>query len=147
MISLHRTTDNPPLAVLRHGRLILLFPWADLLDLRGLVARVAPEMAADEDAPRVESVTWAASGSSFGIALMRKNDTLFFEAEEWRDLQMLLYVGQELLTQMEVAEIVDRPQPRIAEAIATGALFAFQVPGRERRQWLIPRRAVEEWNR
>ena len=145
MIKLHRTVDIPPLAILICSD-TAIFPWSELLALRDLVTQVEPTMAHDEDAGRIEGEPWAASGSSFGIALMHAGlDTLFFEADDWEELRRLLYAGQELLSQVEVAEIVERPQPRIAEAIATGALFAFQVPELERRQWLVPRGAIREW--
>ena len=146
MIALHRTTDTPPLAVLRHGGKTIMFPWAELLALRELVASAPSSAAADEDYPRIERTPWAASGSSFGIALLRAGiETLFLEADEWEALAALLRVGDELLSQVQVAALADRPQQRVAEAIAMGRLFAFQIPGLRRRQWRIPRRAAEEW--
>lgn len=147
MVALHRTTDAPPLAVLRRGGKTILFPWAELLALRDLVASVPASAADDEDYPRVERGPWAASGSSFGIALMREGiETLFLESDEWKSLAEILYVGDDLLSQVQVAALTDRRQQRVAEAISMGRLFAFQIPGFQRRQWVIPRRAAEEWD-
>jgi len=146
MIELHSTKDSPPLAVLQRGGEMILFPWAELLALRELVAAVPPAAAADEDYPRVERGPWAASGSSFGIALMHAGlKTLFPEAVEWEQLARLLYVGEELLSLVEVAALTGWAQPNVSSAVSSGRLFAFQVPGFQRRQWRVPRRAVEEW--
>jgi len=129
---------------------VLLVGLEQLLALRELVSQVPAEAAGDEDFERVESGAWAVSGSSFGIALMYEDAehgalTLFLEAEEWRALAEALFIGDELLSQVEAAEVAGVAQPRVAEAIASGVLFAFKVPGLLRRQWLIPRRAVEKW--
>ena len=148
MISLHRTTDSPPLAVLRHGQGTLLFPWADLLALRTLAQRVDRAAAHDEDFPRVESEPWAASGSSFGIALMREGlPESHWEAEDWEELQRLLHIHEPLVSPTDAATVTGQPRSRIGEAIARGDLFAFQLPGKARRQWKIPLQAAQAWAR
>jgi hypothetical protein len=147
-MKLHRTidTDDLPLAVLEIGQDAILFPWEDLLALRELVAGIDPEMAHDEDMPIQRADGWTASGSTFGIALDRAGSrTTHWDAADWAALAIVLYVGEDLLSQVEVARCVGRPQPRVAEAIAAGSLFAFQRPDFERRQWLIPRRGMMEW--
>lgn len=146
MITIHRTTSNPPLAVLQHGQGSLIFPWTNLLSLRRLAGRIPPRAADDEDHPYTESGPWTASGSSFGIALALKGEIAFFEAEEWEQLRGELYHEDNLLHPADVALITGRRLVRVSEAIATGALFAFQIPERKRRQWLIPLRAVQEWD-
>jgi hypothetical protein len=153
MISLSRTTDVPPLAVLLAGQSdARVFAWAELLSLRDLVTQVAdPDaLAADEDNefPTQTGGEWSASGSSFGIALERNSPpwgTLYLEADDWRTLARLIYAGDKLFSQVESSQIAKCPQPRIAEAIAAGRLFAFQQPDMERRQWLIPSKALAAW--
>lgn len=132
-------------AVLEVGRDLLIFPWEELMALRELVTVVPPEAAWDEDHPRIERGSWAASGSSFGIALMREARTVYLSREEWETLQKLLYTDDTLLSQKEAAGLAGRPQQRVAEAVAAGKLFAFTRPGYRRRRWLIPRSAVEKW--
>ena len=146
-LSLHRTTNTPPLAVLRHSRGdTLVFPWSDLLGLRELVSSIPPEAMADENYPRQENGgPWAIEGTPFGIALLRPGERVYFRTPEWQALQGLLYVGDDLMSQTEVAALVGLSQQRVWQAIAMGDLFAFQRPGYKRRQWLIPRRAAEDW--
>jgi len=147
MIKLHRTTGDDPQAVIEVAGQTLITSWSNLLDLRELVASVPPEAAHNEKYPRFERGAWAASGSLFGIALMMSGTELHFEASEWEELADLLYCGDVLLMQVDVAEIADKPQPRIAEAIKRGDLFAFQVPELRTRQWRIPRLAAVEWSK
>ena len=147
MIRIHRTTDTPPLAVLEHGQGSLIFPWADLLSLRRLASMVPPAAAGDENFARVESGPWAASGCSFGIALMLNEKITFLEAEKWEQLRGELYHSDGLLTPTDVAVMTGRRLVRVSEAIATGALFAFQIPERKKRQWYVPLRAMREWDR
>lgn len=147
MITLHRTTGTPPLAVLEHGQGSLIFPWSDLLSLRRLASTIPPSAADGDDFRRVESGPWAASGCSFGIALMLNEKIAFLEARDWEELRGELYHGDGLLTPTDVAVMTGRRLVRVSEAIATGALFAFQIPGREKRKWYVPLRAMREWDR
>jgi len=145
MVTLHRTANNPPLAVLRCGKTIL-FPWEDLLTLRKLVTEIPSEIASDEDFPFHEVIPWGISGSVCGIALMRLGcETLYFGTDDWQRLAELLYVGDELLSQVQVAEMTDRSQQSVSYAITAGDMFAFRVPGLKRQQWRIPTRVVEQW--
>ena len=146
MITLHRTTDTPPLAVLQHGQGSLIFPWSDLLSLRRLAGMIPPSAAGDEDLERIESGPWTASGCSFGIALMLNEKVAFLEAREWEQLRGELYHEDGLLHPADVALITGRRLTRISEAIATGRLFAFQIPGKKKRQWYVPLRAAREWD-
>jgi hypothetical protein len=139
MTTLHRTTDTDPLTVLVHGQDTLLFPWADLLTLRDLVAAVPPTAAHDEDAPRVVVSPWAASGSTFGIALMREGlPETHWESDEWEHLGQLLHTGDPLISVSAYAAHTGQHQSRVSEQIARGELFAFLRPGVQRRKWLIP---------
>jgi len=145
MVTLHRTADNPPLAVLRCKKTIL-FPWDDLLALRELVAKTPSEVASDEDFPFQEVIPWGIRGSSCGIALMRLGcETLYFGVNDWQHLTELLYTDDELLSQVDVTKMTGCTQQRVALGITTGGIFAFRVPGLKRRQWRIPTRAVEQW--
>lgn len=147
MVKLHRTTGDDPQAVLEVSSQVLIMAWEKLLELRSLVAMIPTEAAHDEEYPRLEEGEWAASGSACGIALTAPGgEELHFEAEQWKELARLLYVGDVLLMQVDVAEIADKPQPRVAEAIKQGDLFAFQIPGAKTRQWRIPRLAAVEWS-
>lgn len=148
MIKLHRTASADPQAVLEIGDQVLITVWSDLLDLRALVATVPPEAAHDEDYPRLEVGVWAVSGSTFGLVLIApggRGQELHFEAEAWRELARLLYVGDDLLMLIEVAALAGRVQSHVSTALAAGRLFGFQIPKWKTRQWRVPRSAAEEW--
>jgi hypothetical protein len=133
------------MALIVHGRDMILVPWSDLIALRDLTADVPAEAAYNGDYERIECGSWAASGSTFGIALMHDGAELCFEAEEWEELQALLHVGDDLLLITEVAELAGCSRQLVGQAIWRGALFALQMPDMERRQWRIPRTAAEKW--
>lgn len=139
--------DNTPIAILQAGTDLLKARWTDLWHLRALVADVPPEAAYDEDYPRQQAASWAASGSSLGIALMHPGETLHLEAGDWEDLRRLLYVGDDLLLQGEAAEVARVSRRTIRNAIQSGSLFAFRVPELKRRQWRVPRSAVETFRK
>lgn len=129
------------------GGKVLLFPEEDLLPLRDLAQAVPPEAAWDEDYPLQERWPWGVSGSSFGLSLIHypTGQRIFLEGDDWASLREALYVGDDLLEQVEAARLGGLPRQRIGEAVASGRLFAFRRPGYQRRQWLIPRRALEEF--
>lgn len=144
MIELYRSVPEN-FAFIQCDDDIIKVPWSDLLSLRDLVARVSPEAASDEDFHQVQG-GWAVLGSPDGLTLMHTGaKPLHFSVTDWRKLGELLYIGDDLLMQTEVSEIVERAPSRVNEAIAMGKLFAFQVPDMRAQQWRIPRRAVKEW--
>jgi len=146
MVKLYRTTGEEPKAILSSQKHVLITDWHQLLDLRELVSLIPAEAAHVESSHVVEEGDWSATPSNLGITLTAPSDEeLHFEAEEWETLARLLYVGDVLLMQVDVAEIAGKPQPRVAEAIKQGELFAFQIPGAKTRQWRIPRLAAVEW--
>lgn len=66
------------LLIISDGRSLISAPRGDLEALRLLVAGIPPSAANDEDFERIESGPWAASGSSFGIALMHSSGGCLF---------------------------------------------------------------------
>lgn len=148
MMRLERTAAPVPQAVLCHGFEIRMFPWEDVLALRKLVAAVPATVAGVEDFPYpADSGCWCAATSSiFGIVLLRQGmPRLFFDAAEWEQLGMLLYVDSPLLTVVEVVALTGKRRQRVTEAIWNGNLSAFLRPRVHRRRWRIPRRAAREW--
>jgi len=137
-MKLYRTTSVPPMAVLcgNTDDVCLIVPWADLLDLRQIIIAASTEAGA-----------WSIEKTGNSVALTHQATTnvLVLDAQEWGILADLLHVDDELLMQVEVAKLTGKLQQRIAEAIATGQLFAFQIAGLDRRQWRIPRREAERW--
>lgn len=132
------------------GGKVLLFPEEDLLPLRDLAQAVPPEAAWDEDYPLQERCPpWSVSGSDLGLILYHHptGQSARLDADDWASLREALYVGDDLLEQVEAARLGGLPRQRIGEAIASGRLFAFRRPGYQRRQWLVPRRALEEFLR
>ena len=116
-----------------------------MLDLRELV-RVVPAEVASVYYPHQTQGAWTASGSPSGIELIAPSgETLLVGAEEWSELARLLYVGDVLLTLKDVAQVSGKAQSHISTLVASGRLFAFQIPGRKVRQWRVPRNAAEEW--
>lgn len=133
--------------ILEVGEQVFLSSEEDLLSLRNLAQAVPPEAAWDEDYPIQECWPWAVSGSDLGL-ILRHHPTgqrMRMDANDWASLQEALYVGDDLLGQAEAARLASLPQQRIYESIVSGRLFAFRRPGYQRRQWLIPRRALEEF--
>lgn len=147
MITVERTTGTPPRAVFEHGVEARLCPWADLLPLRALIARVpvierlGTQWRAE---PRRTEPPWAISSAAHGVFLshIAWDHPLAIEPSDWEQLRALLYVGDELLSIGDAAKRSGRKPPQVSNEIATGRLFAFQVSGLARRQWLVPATAL-----
>ncbi len=148
MIELHRTSPTNIAFLLNERNDLIKVPWSELLTLRRLVAKVPFEAADYENYHPQNQEAWVVMGSPNGLTLMHSTDEtggVNLSADDWQTLAQLLYVDDILLRQIDVAEISGKAQSNINTAIATGKLFAFQVPGKRARQWRIPRRAAQEW--
>jgi hypothetical protein len=125
----------------RHGT-ILLIPLDHLLALRSLVALVPPEAASDEDFKRIERAPWAASGSSFGIALMYEDPeqgefTLFLESDEWEALQAALHIYDDLITIKAASDLTGKSIQALSQACQLGKLAYYADPAARQRQGRI----------
>jgi hypothetical protein len=129
--------------VLANGQYSVRFGWNSLLALRGLVGW------ARATRPRWDTLAagpWEVASGPSGIRLIWQGGAEL--ALAWDDVEVLaglLYVGDDLLTQTEAAELADTHQQQVYTAIARGDLFAFQLPGRRTRRHQVPRGAVQGW--
>lgn len=154
-LDLYRVVGQEPKAFFVVGKQAEMFEWVDLFYLREILC----SLMGSNPQPAFYSPIWtiqphqSATTTQYLTLTWRLNDEGY---EGWAVnltigqfvlLRRMLYADEELLCQGEVGKLAIKPIPRqrIREAILDGRLFAFRYPGRNTRQWGVPKSVAVFW--